>query len=554
MQRKKTEPLLESFIARHRNEVLGLLVITALVLSWQLRFMQDDAFISFNYAKSLVDGQGLTWFGDRVEGYTNFVWVLWIALGMKVGVDPVLWSYAGGMLSFAGCVWGVWELARRMFRSYVPALLSVAFFVGNISVLSYATGGLETMLQTFLLLLSVLFTYRITTDEHVSPGLCASLSVSAAGALMTRLDSAVIVMVLALVLAWHFRKGKPSLRILLALLLPAATILLTWFAWRLSYYGRLLPNTYYAKVGWDERSFENGLLYLWRFLSWYWLWPFILLGLLGLMRGRKHIHAFVIPLLLLVLSWSAYIVIVGGDFMEFRFIVPIAPFFFILLAYLLMRHVAGVFVKNAGLVALLSVVLLTAASIEHGRTFRELTDDKTLDSIHMLSIFYGAYPDHDWDRFGKRMKEDLAGTNAIISTSAVGSVPFYSGLKTVDAIGLCDRNVTDSGAYAPAAFFRPGHTHRVRMSYLKRRGVNFVLDQPTPVVRGVLNAPWATGTLDVWALRAVHRDEAPDSVETLVSMPLDDRTSLLMLYLTKTAELDSVIHSQGWERTDVRMK
>ena len=152
------------------------------------------------------------------------------------------------------------------------------------------------------------------------------------------------------------------------------------------------------------------------------------------------------------------------------------------------------------------------------------------------------------------MKEELAGTNAIISTSAVGSIPFYSGLRTVDAIGLCDRNVTDSTAYATATFFRPGHTRRVRMSYLKRRGVNFVLDQPTPVVRGLLNAPWATGGLDTWALRAAHRDEPPDSVETVVSMPLDGRTSLLMLYVTKTAVLDSVIRTHGWERTEVRMR
>ena len=545
---------IERFIASHGQKVFGVAIIAALFLAWQFRFVQDDAFISFTYAKSLVEGHGLTWFGDRVEGYTNFLWVLWIALGLKIGVEPIVWSYVGGLLSFAGCIWSIWEIARRMFRSYLPTLLSVAFFIGNFSVISYATGGLETMLQTFLLSLSVLFAYRITTEEPLSPTLGAALSLSAAGAIMTRLDSAVIVTVIGLAVAYRFWKHKPSPKILVAIIVPAATILLVWFAWRLQYYGRLLPNTYYAKVGWDERSFENGFLYLGRFLHWYLLWPFVILGVVGMARSRKRIDASFGLLLLIVLAWSAYIVVVGGDFMEFRFIVPMAPFFFILLSYLIWKYVAGVLVKNTAIVALLSLLILTAASIEHGRSFTELTDDKTLDSIHMLSIFYGAYPDQDWERFGGRMKEELAGTNAIISTSAVGSIPFYSGLRTVDAIGLCDRNVTDSTAYATATFFRPGHTRRVRMSYLKRRGVNFVLDQPTPVVRGLLNAPWATGGLDTWALRAAHRDEPPDSVETVVSMPLDGRTSLLMLYVTKTAVLDSVIRTHGWERTEVRMR
>jgi hypothetical protein len=36
-------------------------------------------------------------------------------------------------------------------------------------------------------------------------------------------------------------------------------------------------------------------------------------------------------------------------------------------------------------------------------------------------------------------------------------------------------------------------------------------------------------------------------------MPLDARTSLLMLYLTPTAELDSVVGSRSWEAARVRL-
>ena len=44
------------------------------------RFVQDDAYISFRYARNLADGLGLVWnAGERVEGYTNFLWTLMLA-------------------------------------------------------------------------------------------------------------------------------------------------------------------------------------------------------------------------------------------------------------------------------------------------------------------------------------------------------------------------------------------------------------------------------------------------------------------------------------------
>ena len=42
------------------------------------RFLCDDAFISFRYAHNLATGQGLVFNPGfaRVEGYTNFLWVI----------------------------------------------------------------------------------------------------------------------------------------------------------------------------------------------------------------------------------------------------------------------------------------------------------------------------------------------------------------------------------------------------------------------------------------------------------------------------------------------
>src|SRR3954452_12539716 len=40
----------------------------------------DDAMISMRYARNLADGHGLVWnAGERVEGYSNFLWTLVMA-------------------------------------------------------------------------------------------------------------------------------------------------------------------------------------------------------------------------------------------------------------------------------------------------------------------------------------------------------------------------------------------------------------------------------------------------------------------------------------------
>src|ERR1700742_3826290 len=51
-------------------------------------FFSDDAFISLRYAQRFAHGEGLTWTaGERVEGYTDLLWVLLLGAVSKLGVD-----------------------------------------------------------------------------------------------------------------------------------------------------------------------------------------------------------------------------------------------------------------------------------------------------------------------------------------------------------------------------------------------------------------------------------------------------------------------------------
>src|SRR5262245_20471697 len=57
---------------------------------WRYAFLCDDAFISFRYARNLAQGYGLVFNPgfERVEGYSNFLWVIILALGQFLGFAP----------------------------------------------------------------------------------------------------------------------------------------------------------------------------------------------------------------------------------------------------------------------------------------------------------------------------------------------------------------------------------------------------------------------------------------------------------------------------------
>ena len=85
--------------------------VVAFVHAWLLRWTCDDAYISFRYAEHFVNGHGLVFNLDPleapVEGYSNFAWTLWLALGMMFGFtgDGIeAWSAFWGSMAHGGAV------------------------------------------------------------------------------------------------------------------------------------------------------------------------------------------------------------------------------------------------------------------------------------------------------------------------------------------------------------------------------------------------------------------------------------------------------------------
>lgn len=280
-------------------------------------WLGDDAMISMRYAHNLAQGHGLVWNpGERVEGYTNFLWTMFMAL---VHALPLPLSRTALVVLIANLLLGL---------AHIPLLVRLAGVLGmrglavaallagyalNRSVVDWTTRGFETALLSLLFLLAAYRILREAQAGQVSPltfALVGLLALVRADALL--LSLALIVLALLL----NRRRGRVLLFAALALALPAAQQV-----FRLAYYGEWMPNTAYLKTtGWDGRV-AAGWQYTLAFLREYALW--FALAAVGVLATRRR-EAFY--LLGICLAFMAYVTYAGGDaFPNYRFFVPLIP-------------------------------------------------------------------------------------------------------------------------------------------------------------------------------------------------------------------------------------
>jgi len=285
---------------------------------WEQPPQVDDAYISYRYARNLVEGHGLVYnAGERVEGFSNLLWTLLIAVGMAFGLQAPAIAHALALASgtaalvatFAYAITGV-DRARWWIAAIAPVLVWswIGFPVWTFS-------GLETPLFAATVAVALAAEAR---------GRIAIAALASMVATMTRPEGP---MLAALILGANALRGAPRHRrrsVAWAAVYLLGLALLTGS--RLWYYGSLVPNTYHAKVGFSV--WAHGLGDLGRFLSGSVL-PLLIPAVWVLWRDRVGRVGAV-----WALAMAAYIVSVGGDaFPHHRFWVPV----FIVIAVLAAR-------------------------------------------------------------------------------------------------------------------------------------------------------------------------------------------------------------------------
>ena len=237
----------------------------------------DDANIFFTYAQNLAHGQGFVFNpgGERVEGFTSFLWVLICALGYLITSSPE-WILMGILAVYTSiALTMVYEeirhdvdsLSRSLYRDYfVWLFLAFAICVGPSfiawSVLSLMENGLWNML---FVAISV-FLLRAYRSPRLSGANKTGIILSAVGLVLTRPEGlawALFFLLLLSFIRWRNRNGW-AFSLAYLLIVGATAAALTWF--RVHYFGYPLPNTYYAKVSHDlVYNIKTGAEYAIRF-------------------------------------------------------------------------------------------------------------------------------------------------------------------------------------------------------------------------------------------------------------------------------------------------
>lgn len=140
--------------------ILAILIYIGMALWFD--FTQDDAYITFRYAANFVDGHGLVFnIGERVEGYTNFLWTIFMILGLKAGFNLILFSKILGVICGAAAICMLYLLA-----GLIPALRSIwrgaaCLIAGTAYSFAYwSVAGLETAAFALAVIASIYFYCR----------------------------------------------------------------------------------------------------------------------------------------------------------------------------------------------------------------------------------------------------------------------------------------------------------------------------------------------------------------------------------------------------------
>lgn len=411
--------------------LLGLLGAFAALVLYFHPFLSDDALISLRYAERLATGQGLTWTdGERVEGYSDLLWVLIHALLHWLGFDPIRAVRAVGLLGATAAIFGVCLPQEGGLRAALARTLGGGWVLACSAPLAvWAIGGLEHGFMAGILVGAIYWQLKALGSEGAPTWSALLLSALHYACLaLLRLDGALFVGVAALVGAWHGR-GRGGLRAACLLALPSAVALAGQLAFRVAYYGQWIPNTARVKLSPGFHRFAQGADHLLQgagaasvpiaaaILATTWV----------LLRDRPEPWQrlrFTLPWCL-TLSWCAYLAFAGGDiFPGWRQLllawVPLA---------LVVAEGAQRAVSRRQLPTLLALSLL--ATVIGGYLVVQIRDGENQRAKNELWEWQGL-------PVGDLLQRAFADDRPLLAVDAAGALPFWSKLPSLDLLGLND--------------------------------------------------------------------------------------------------------------------
>jgi hypothetical protein len=477
--------------------VSAVAIIVSIIYSYKLKWLGDDIFIALRYVQNFVAGNGLVYnIGERVEGFTDFLWLMLISLFSKLHFNPLTTTQTLGILSSVGtliiCSLIGYKISTKQ-NVFILPFITVALAL-NYDYNVWATSGLETSFYGFLLCASfyVYFFSEFTEkNKLIVSGLFLVL------ALMTRPDALLITFgVNGLLVVYHFlikTKFSKILTLLLLFNLAFIVIYIPYFLWRFNYYGFIFPNTYYVKLG-NETLFSKGFYYIWLYFKPHFtsfliiiLPPLVLFPMLKTKplesikeyASDRWNAAFLTSIIVVYAYLIIFVAKVGGDFMHARFIIPIVPFIYFIIFYSLLKYFS---LKNLNIA--LTILLLCSfvetkirfdvfkAPDKNGKIITTLNRD-VADERYVYTEYL---PIENDMKLGKALKRTFEGIDAkLLVRGGQGCMAYFADFNYEQEYhGLTDTLIAHSKIQQRG---RIGHEKHATLEYLENKGVHFLFNR-----------------------------------------------------------------------------
>ncbi|MBC7926361.1 MAG: hypothetical protein H7039_11955 [Bryobacteraceae bacterium] len=441
-------------------------------------FFHNDSYITLRYAQRILAGQGNTWTdGERVEGYTNPLWLGQLVLFGATGVDLPLLSRILGVAYLFGFA-ALWYL----FRLWPPALL---LLTTNLGFIVWSISGMESVGFCFLISTTLLLTWRLVTEPESSDTypLSALAGLAAALASLTRPEGMLAgVFAIGIVAALN-RNVRQAFWIAASFTVPVGL----YEIYRIFYFGDLLSNSSYAKVDGISPVVQlKGFLY-YLSASKFILVPALSCGLLALwiipVRYRL-LGLFAIPTLVAV-------ALGGGDHM----------------------------IAGRLLLPVIAVAACLAGLALHQRVDSSNSLSRALQGLAIVAVLFQSYyfwtrpyvPEDGAAAVGKPIGRFLQTTvppGTLIATASAGAFPFYApSLRFIDSLGLADRHIAH--AKVPGIYTNwqnvPGH-RKGDAEYLLSRSPDIIILGPSQGFNGKNRKQWFLSDYQLMGMPEFHRD------------------------------------------------
>jgi hypothetical protein len=407
----------------------------------------DDAMISMRYAENLANGYGLVWNpgGEGVEGYTNPVWVAFMALFHLLPLPeskmslPIQLSALAFLLINLFCVRKIADFISN--GDQLASLTAVFLTAFYYPLIFWSLRGMEVSVLVCMVNCSIWLALRSVQESRPSSVLYLILGI----ATLVRPDMLVTaVSILIYVLSLDSRN-----RIANAVL--GLTILLFFVglqtAFRLMYFHELLPNTYYLKMtGYPALlRMSRGLIVASKFLCT--VFPLVLLApfTYGLLRRNK----LALLLLWIFATQMSYSIYVGGDAWELwgranRYIVIAVPALFILFGCTLadMRRLFADSSSSRRIplgktgAAISVAILVVGAQI----SFNAIPGTSELREWLLLDRPYMAEADQRSAETALMLRR-ITKPDATIAVVSSGVLPYFAHRTAIDMLGKNDKKI-----------------------------------------------------------------------------------------------------------------